>query len=67
MDPVCSVLVKTSNGTGVESCTRFRNNFEATTPCTTVETCGAPVGVIRFASSDSDPDADMTCEINRCK
>ena len=63
----CSVTVKTFVGTGVYTCTGFRLDCESTDPCTTVETCGAYVVILWFTSSDSAPDADITCKVNGYK
>ena len=61
------VPIKKLVGTGVDICTGLRLACEAPAPCTTVETCGAPVVGLWSDSDDSTRDADITFKINRCK
>ena len=62
-----SFLIKTLVGTGVDTCAGFRPACEEPDPCTTIETCVAPVGGFWSASGDYATDADITCKINRSK
>ena len=63
----CSVPINTLVENGVETCTGFALAFEAPAPCSTVETCGAPMDIFWSAYGESTPNADITCKINRCK
>ena len=43
------------------------DNGEVVVTCTTIETCGASVGVFSAVPVEYAPVADITCKINRCK
>ena len=61
------VPINTLVGTGVETCARLRLAYDTPDTCTTVETCGTPVGEFWYYSGDSAPDYGIICKINRCK
>ena len=59
----CSVLINTFVATGGVTCSRFRPFCEALDHCTTTQNVGASVGELWSASSDSSPDAGITCNV----
>ena len=63
----CSILVNTLVASGVETRSGFRIPCGVSAPYNTVETCGASVGGLWFASGGSAHDADISCKLNRCK